>query len=416
MLQLLLRLSLRNARRRRARSLLTASMVAFGVALLLVALCWMQGIFGKIEVDAAGQAGHVRIATEAFAEREQLMPLHENIADIAPLLTALGKQPGVVAAYGKISTGVTLTAAEEIGDVFGLAVGASPEYFETYGGLKSKLVAGRWFSRDSKQAEEEIVLGAQLAERTAVELGQELVLLGMTQYGSMSPIKGRVTGILDGSGIFGRQVLVPLERLQWLADMEGGATELLVFAEHHGRAVELEESLRGLPALSGLKVQAWSRRAPFSTVKGMTDAVGGIIAAIVVFLVSLGIWNTMMMSVLERTHEIGVMRAMGLRPLGAVAMVMAEAAGIAVVGGLAGLLLGVGPAWWLETHGLSLGEQTARQMGGTIPIEATVYGDLSPGLMLFCFLLGLCMAVLGTTLPALHAAGIAPVAAMRSGR
>lgn len=412
MLELLLRLAARNARRRQVRSILTASMVAFGVALLVVALAWLDGIFGTLEADAAGFAGHVRVVNPAFAKREQLMPLHENIPDVVPLLSLVRRQPGVVEAYAKIATGVTVTAGEEIGDIFGLAVGADPAYFDKYLQVKDKIIEGGWFTG----AKGELLLGSQLARKTGAKVGDEVVLLGMTQYGSMSPIKGRVVGIVGKIGAFERQILVPLPRLQWLADMEGGATEVLVFGKQHATATALARELRALPALRDYTVQAWSERAPFDTLTGMAGAVRGIIASIVVFLVALGIWNTMMMSVLERTHEIGVMRAMGLSPLGAVTLFLVEASAIAVTGSLAGIALGAVPAWLLETHGISLGEQTARQMSDALPIESTVYADLSPELVLWSFLLGLVMAIVGGTLPALRAAGIQPVAAMRSGR
>lgn len=412
MFELLLRLAGRNATRRKIRTLLTVSMVAVGVALLVVALAWLEGIFGKANAQASGLAGHVRIVDPNFSKREQLMPLHENIPNVAPLVEALRKQPGVMDVYPRIATGVTVTAGEEIGDVFGLAVGADPEYFDKYGGLRDEIVEGTWFTG----ATGELLLGSQLADRTGAGVGDEVVLLGLTQYGSMSPIKGRVAGIIGKVGAFERQIVLPLDQVQWLADMEGGATEVLVFGGHRDMAVGLAERLRALGDLSQYTVEAWSQRPPFNTIKGMTGAVGGIIAGIVVFLVALGIWNTMMMSVLERTHEIGVMRAMGLNPSGAVALFVVEAAAIGVGGGLAGVALGAGPAWWLQTHGVSFGEQTARQMSETMPIDATVHADLTPELMVWCFTLGLVMAVLGGTLPALRAAGIQPVAAMRSGR
>lgn len=412
MLKLLLRLAARNANRRRARSLLTVSMVAFGVALLLISLAYLEGVMGKAEREAAGIAGHVRIVNPRFAKREQLMPLHENIPDVRPLMARLKAVPGVVDVFAKISTGVTVTAGEEIGDIFGLAVGADPAYYDEYMGLKDELVAGGWFTG----AEEELLLGAQLAEKTGAGVDDEVVLLGMTQYGSMSPIKGRVVGIVGKVGVLERQILLPLDRLQWLADMEGGATEILVFGQRYQTAEKLAGRLRALPELRAYDVSAWSQRPPFNALRGMTGAVRAIIGAIVVFLVALGIWNTMMMSVLERTHEIGVMRAMGLNPPGAVALFLVESLAIGTVGGLAGIALGALPAWLLEVYGINLGEQTVRQMSGSIPVPTTVHADLNLELVLWSFMLGLVMAILGGTLPAVRAARIQPVAAMRSGR
>ncbi|MDD9945240.1 MAG: ABC transporter permease [Myxococcales bacterium] len=411
MLKLLLRLSARNAQRRRVRSLLTISMVAVGVALLLVSLAYLEGVLGTALAEAAGAAGHVRIVQPGYAKREQLLPLHENIPDVASVIGALQAHPDVVDVFPKIATAVTVTADEEIGDIFGLAIGADPAYFDAYLGVRDELVAGGWFTG----AKEELLLGAQLAEKTGAGVGDEIVLLGMTQYGSMSPIKGRVVGIVGKLGALEKQILLPLDRLQWLADMAGGATEILVFGREYQQAQRLADRLTS-PELRGYDIAAWNQRAPFNALSGMAGAVSGVIASIVVFLVALGIWNTMMMSVLERTHEIGVMRAMGLNPPGAVALFLVEGLAIGFIGSLVGIALGALPAWLLEIYGINLGEQTARQMSATVPVPATVHADLTPELMVWSFLLGLVMAVLGGTLPAIHAARIQPVAAMRSGR
>lgn len=415
MLKLLLRLALRNARRHGVRTLLTVGMVTFGVALLLVAISWVDGMFGNIRRDAANLAGHVRVVTPGFAERERLMPLHENIADVEAIRASVASAPGVGAAYAKISTGVTVTVGEEIGDVFALAVGADRAYFDEYMGAKDRVVQGKWFS-EGPQEQQELVLGRTVVEQAGAKVGDDVVVMGMTQYGSMSPIKGTLVGIIGGSGALDKTVLVPLQRMQWLGDMEGAATEILVFSDDYQTAPQLAASLRKLPSLSELKVEAWSQREPWAALTKTVDGVGRIIVFMVVFLTSLGIWNTMMMNVLERTREIGVLRAMGLTRAGTVLLFLVEALTIGVLGGLAGVVLGFGPAWALQEYGISLGEKVTRDMSAQFPIQETVYGNVTFEFVVFAFVLGLVTALVGSVLPALRAAGIQPVAAMRSGR
>jgi putative ABC transport system permease protein len=122
----------------------------------------------------------------------------------------------------------------------------------------------------------------------------------------------------------------------------------------------------------------------------------------------------MTMSVLERTHEIGVLRAMGMSRLSVVGMFVGEALAIAVVGGTFGLLLGLGPAWLLETRGIHIGARLASSTQSVI--SETIRGDLTLQGMVNAFALGLLMALLGSLLPALRAASIQPVSAIRSGR
>ena len=132
----------------------------------------------------------------AHAERESLRPIDENIEDVGALLESLKAVPGVEAAFPYIESGVTLSVGEEIGDVFGLATGAPQDYYLKHLKVDQKLVEGRWL----EPGKEELVLGAKLVERTGAKLGDEVVLLGMTQDGSMSPVKGTLVGIVRSGG------------------------------------------------------------------------------------------------------------------------------------------------------------------------------------------------------------------------
>ncbi len=418
MLITLVRLAARNMRRNRARTVLTMGMVMLGVGLLVIGTAWIQGIMGDTLVRATNMAGHVRVVTSQFAAREALMPLDEHLTDTDALVARLAAAPGVIEVAPRISTGVTVSAGDEIGDVFAMVVGAPLTWFERRLGARDKLVAGGWFTG----AKDELILGSKVAERAKAKVGDEVILLGVTRDGSMSPIKGRLVGVVGGvAGGVDSQILAPLEAIRWLTDIEDGAVELLVYGEGYRDAAALAVSLRQVQAASGagqgaLDIKAWSERDPWASMLKATEGMQNIIVFIIVFLTALGIWNTMMMSVLERTHEIGVLRAMGLTRAGTVALFVLEALAIAVIGGLAGLVLGGVPSWLLETHGLHMGAEVAAKMSATMPIGETVYADLTASGLVNAFVLGLVIAFLGSVLPSMRAAGIQPVAAMRSGR
>ena len=101
--------------------------------------------------------------------------------------------------------------------------------------------------------------------------------------------------------------------------------------------------------------------------------------------------------------------------MGAVGLFLIEAITIGVLGGSAGVLLGGLGGYYMELHGVDLGQEIVDQ-AGAMPIASTVYGDVTPELLLQCFLLAIATASLGALLPALRAASISPSAAMRSRR
>ena len=146
---------------------------------------------------------------------------------------------------------------------------------------------------------------------------------------------------------------------------------------------------------------------------GTMMAIRGLVYFIVVFLAALGVWNTMMMSVLERTSEIGVLRAMGMTRLGAVLLFVGEAAAIGFIGSSVGVVAGVLPMLWMEKNPIVFGEDVTQNMGETFVIATEIYADLTPDIVVAGFVLGVVTAIVGSVLPAIHAASIQPVVAMR---
>jgi putative ABC transport system permease protein len=310
-----------------------------------------------------------------------------------------------------------LTVGEEIGDTFGLLVAAEMPYFDEVLNLEEGLEQGQYFSGDLDKVQGQAILGRVLAGQLEAKAGDELVVLGQTQDGSPSPMKFQVAGIVNaGNSLANRQVFVHLSRGQWLADFEEGATESLVYGAGYLGAADLAASLRELPGLaeSELAVQAWNEREPYSGIYTTVSTVFGVLAFIIVFVTALGVLNTMVMSVMERSAEIGVLRAMGLRKRGAVSMFLVEGLLIGLAGAALGLLLGMMPALYLESHGVSLGEGLTSKTG--FPLAETVHANFTWGIACLSGGLGVLTALLGSFVPALRAAAIQPVNAMRRKR
>ena len=242
------------------------------------------------------------------------------------------------------------------------------------------------------------------------------MLLGQTQDGSISPIKVEVVGISDlGSGAQNKKAYLTLSKAQWMADMDGGATEILVYGEDREEGATLAAAIGAVPECKGLEVKSWDQRPPWSDMMGLMRSISVIGIGVIVFITALAVLNTMMMSVLERTAEIGVLRAMGLKRLETVVLFVTEGLGIAVVGGLGGAVLGGLMGLYLEVEGINLGSAVDK-IPATIPINSTVYADVTMGTLVQGMLLGLLMAVVGSALPALRAAAIQPIDAMRTRR
>jgi len=405
--RLTFQLALRNVLRNRRRSLLTIVTVVLGTALLTLGLSWINGVLSEILGNATAMSGEVRVVTPEYQRREALRPLSENMEVTDFLVEAIESIEGLEA-YPLLRSGVILTVGEEIGDDYGLLVGASQAYFDDVLGLGERLVLGEPLTG----APGEALIGRKVAEDVGARPGDTLVVLGQTQDGSMSPLQVDVVGVVDGGNPQAdRQVYVPLAEARYLADIPEGATEILVFGAGLKGSEATSAALAALPALEGLVVESWDEREPYRSLTPTLRIIFGFLAGIIVFVTALGVLNTMIMAVLERTAEIGVMRAMGLSRRGAVSQFLVEGGLIGVLGSSLGLALGTVPARWLETHGINLGEGVTSKVA--IPISSTVHADLTLGIAIVALLLGTLTAVIGALIPALYASRIQPVDAMR---
>ena len=404
----LLRLAIRNASRNRSRTLLTAGMIVAGTALFINALAWTDGIWDSILESSSDATGHFRIVTPAHAERESLRPLDENLEEVGGLIDELIAIAEVQSAFPIIESGVTLSAGEEIGDVFGLATGAPRAYFLQHLKADQKLVEGRWF----ESGKGELVLGAKLAERTGAKLGDEVIVLGVTQDGSMSPIKGKLVGIVRSGGpSIDRRVFVDLETMEWMLDLEGGAMKVVVYGEDYRQIAPLQQVLERTEALQGFDIKSWEALPPWDAQLGIMRGVRTMLVVIIVILAGLGVWNTMMMSVFERKTEIGVLRAMGMTRAEVVLIFVLEAFVIAVLGGVLGVVCGLIPALYMERIGIEFPESLLSQVD--IPMAEVMYSSVSTEIVVMAFGTAFLTALFGSLLPAIRAALMSPVNAMR---
>jgi putative ABC transport system permease protein len=227
-----------------------------------------------------------------------------------------------------------------------------------------------------------------------------------------------VVGVVGSDAATDQTTYVRLEDAQWMLDLEGGSLQVLAWADGADQEAlrAIEARVGALPEMKGNVVSSWFTREPMKSFLPLTKAINGFLGFLVVFITSLAIFNTMTMSVMERTSEIGVMRSMGLSRIHALRLLVTEALTIGLAGGAVGVLVGSGFARWLEVHGVTLSEKLTARMGTAFPVKSTFYAQLTPEIAAAGLALGLVIAAVGAFIPALRASSIQPVSAMQSKR
>lgn len=410
-----IRLAFRNALRNKKRTGLTAATVLIGTAFTVVILSFLNGVMGGMTRDWVDAFGPVRIVTTEYAEREILAPLHANLPETIPLIETISSIEGVAHTAPMIKTGVIVSMGEELGEDPAILTGSSEEWYQKYLLPKSSFIDGVWLQADAKK--EQVVIGGSIARNLSAKVGDSILLMGKTQYGSMAPISADVVGIITGNSVIDSRAYVTLETARWMVDIPDGALELLVYPASNTRSdarsvsIAVQQKIGDQYASTAwMDTDLWKQQLP------LMDSIQYILSMLVVFVMSLAIFNTMTMSVLERTGEIGVMRAMGQTRMTAVISFLIEAVIIGVVGGIFGAVIGTIPALYLEQNGIVLGQDIIDDVGDQFAMTAQMNGELTPEILAIAVFCGILTAIIGAILPAMRAARIQPYEAMRTER
>jgi ABC-type lipoprotein release transport system permease subunit len=264
-----------------------------------------------------------------------------------------------------------------------------------------------------------VVIGDKLASTIGIELNSEIVLLTQAADGSMGNDVYTVVGILHtGLDAVDRGlVLMSLSSLQDLLHLAPARIHEVGIKLNHITAAStvaaaLEVQLgKTLP----VRVMAWPELAPELANYVQFNHGVTVVLFFIFFLVAvIGVMNTMLMAVYERTREFGMLMAVGMRPAQVIGLILTEAAGLGVASLVVGASLGVPLLWYLQVHGLDLGGAT----GEVVSVAGVVVGHLWYGRQDFPAYsqaaVGLAATALVSALyPAWRAAQLRPTEAMR---
>jgi ABC-type lipoprotein release transport system permease subunit len=413
----LLKIAWRNLWRHPRRTLLTALAFAAGVFLLIVSLGLGDGMHEKlIETGVQLGSGHVvieaRDARDAAAHNATLSAenahavervllsarLSRYVAGIAPRLVVSG-----LLSSASNSTGVTV-------------IGVEPERERGVSLLPARLSEGTFLAGVERTAP--LVVGRALADKLRLSVGSKVVL--MTQAGDeidslLLRVRGIFsTGMLDADA---HLVAMRLEDLQALLDEPGALSQTAVFLHSAADAQRVRDLIAEALRQRPLSVLTWREAMPeLDQFIVIDDAGNYLFNGIVLIMVTLGVLNTVLMAVLERHREFGLLLALGMKPRRIAAMVLAESLLLTALGTAIGLGLGWAAHRYFAVHGLDLAammDQTFSVAGVAVDtvVHSYLYPHRIPGTLLFVAALGFSAALY----PAIKAARTDPTEATHGG-
>jgi ABC-type lipoprotein release transport system permease subunit len=412
-MRLIVRLAVRNVLRNKRRSALTLLAVLIPVALL--DLVWgitnalERGLFeSTVQLDT----GHLQIHQAGYRKVGQAVPL---MRDVRPVLDALAREADIEAFTVRLELPALAAAGSRSRGV--LLQGIEPERSERVSLMARWVRQGRYLAPDDENA---AVAGAQLLKKLGEGVGDRLVLLVSHPETGTGVLVPQIVGVLEApSRELSRSIVqVPLQDARRAIKLEYGATAVIALVKGirgPWDTTKIQAVAQRLQRALGERfvVETWEALAPQAV--GFLKVLKPInigFMAIFFALAGLVVLNTLYLSVLERTHELGIVLALGVGRQRVLAMITAEALVLAGIGALVGSAVGVAlVAYW--SSGLVLPE-VYKEVYAQIGLRPVLYLYIRPLEAVLSAAVMLGVAWLAAWVPARGASRLDPVEALRA--
>ena len=408
----LLKMAFRNINRNRRRSILAFTSVAISIMFITFFRGFAGGMLKSIVKNSTkNETGHIRITTKEFHEKSQFVPVSENIPEPEKIITQIKNDPDIQKELSiiteRINFGVLLS--NEGNNKNAMALAGDPEIEKDLLLLqKSILPGGRYI-----QNERETILGSEIAEALNLNIGDVLKVMTQGADYALHLRKFKVVGIFEtGLNILdSRFFQIPLDDAKKLLRTGNATQQIIIMLKDYKKSEAIAEKLRTLINNKDLAVVSWTEQGQWASMVEMASIIYNYVYFFIAFLGAFIITNIMMMVVLERKKEIGIIKSMGISKLEVMILFLFEGMILGFIGSIAGITLGMIINIYFAIKGFDM----SKMMGSfNFPIDPVLYFDISPASLLNVLFIGIIVSALVSMLPSWRAARMNVVDSLKS--
>jgi len=402
---MMFKIAFRNIFRQKRRTVLTVLTMLGGFTLSSISIAWSDGSYSRlIDMFTRNQLGHIQVHAQGYLDRPSLYNTVDNYMQVGD---QIGSTPGVVAWAPRVLSAGLLSIGEKTAGV--KVTGIDPEREDATTRFDLKITGGEPLTPESSK---KCLLGEGLAKTLKADLGDEAVIVSQGADGSIANDLYEVIGLVSTGDQMTdqRSFYLTLTDAQELLVLEGRVHEIAVVGVDLDEVDQLAADLKASINNSELQVETWRQVARGFYKAMQADRQGTwIMLFIIVLVVAVGVLNTVLMTVMERRREYGVLRAIGTAPGQVFRLVLAEVLVLGVISCVLGTMAAFAINYGLSSTGVKMLESFT--YGGVV--FDTLYSEINAHSY---YIPGLCVifsAMLVSLYPAAKAARIAPARAMR---
>jgi ABC-type lipoprotein release transport system permease subunit len=398
------KMAFRDLGRNRRRSFFSALAVSVGLAILMLMAAVVQGEMGSaFDSSIRLQSGHIQVRSATYDENKSSLKWQDLVQNPDQIAAQIAAIPHVKAATPRLFASGFLSTGNESSGVRIYGIDPQSAANDPY---RQGVISGSYLTADDSGG---LLIGKPVADKLHLKAGDNVSLSVNTANGAVAEQTFSVRGIYT-TGTYGfdsSTIFLPLAKAQAITQTQNHASTIFVLLKDTSYTDSIAASLKG-PAL---KVLTWKdMNSLILDWESLAQSYISIFYLIVLAIAASVIINTQIMSVYERTREIGILSAIGMRGGRIMSLFLAESSLLAVGGVLMGLILG-----WLATvlfniHGFYIGNMglTGMLVTDTIFAKLTLNDTISLTIMTFI------VTILAGLYPAIMASRMQPVEALRA--
>jgi putative ABC transport system permease protein len=381
-----LKIAYRNVLRNKRRATTTILLTAVGVSAMLIGGGFVNFTYVSLKEMAVRDSGNLVLSTQDFVDKQEEVPLQYGLENYKAIAKQIKKHDEVRYAIPKIEFSGLISNGDKSSIFVGSGVDPKGE-FKVKGPFLA-LKSGSVLSKREKPENPQMLIGKELAKIMNAKVGSSLTLMSSTVDGGLNALDITVQGIVSTGvpDMDKRLVIVNIRTAQELLVTDKVST-LSIYLRNMDQTDPMKMVLEN--ELQGYAWTTWLEKAfYYKGVSGIYDRIFGLLGIIMLIMVFFAISNTVSMSVVERTREIGTLRAIGTYSREILKNFMLEGLVIGVLGSLVGMLIGLSVSFLSTVAGFSMPPPPGRAEGYPLVISAPldIYMNVSITIVVVCVL------------------------------
>ncbi len=403
---MLIAVAWRNIWRNKTRSLVILIAICLGLTSGIFYIAFYNGMVDQ-RIDAAirTESSHIQVHHREYLNNPDKKFVISNADSVAGIIRSV---EGIEAVSNRI---VVSTMIQSPATGSGVKVtGIVPEEEKQVTNLYTKLIEGTWFEKGKRNP---VVIGKKLADKLKVKLRSKVVITLQDMNGNITAGAFKTEGIFETSNTVYDENCVFVRKSDLagiMAMKESECHEIAVILSRNDLLEDVNTEIKD--KLGNLDVKTWREVMPeVSLVESSFGITMFIIMLIILLALLFGIVNTMLMAVLERTKELGMLMAIGMNKLKVFLMILLETVFLSLSGGICGILFGWALTIWFGMEGIDLGAWSAayKSMG----YDTLIYTRLSFSISLEIAVMVMFTGIIAALYPAWKALRLKPAEAVR---